>query len=473
MLSMLKQQLKKTLKICIVSLVLALTLSGALGLYCMRQLESLDTLYIQEQKKPYKVEAGMNARIIVDELTTGDYPKIIINLWLKEHPELTAIQKGKYRIDGKKTLAQILQDMVQGNIVEDEYLQLTIVEGSNLAAFNANLKKLLPKQYEAMQNVLSKPADFIIESLKNDHQLLYSIGGAGTSLEGLLMPATYPIFQKDNPLETVATALRSTARFMAASWPDRDADVWVKTPYEALIIASIIERETLVDEERPQVAAVFYNRLKKNMRLQTDPTVMYGVSPAFSGRLSRDQLRKDSPYNTYTRAGLPPTPISMPSKSSILAALHPADSKALYFVAADVSPTQGHVFTNSLDEHNKAVATYRRKVKEYKKNLKNGGADLKEDGDDNFRDLGALDKAEPSLKNDQKKAVKTDSKTTQTAKERAKAQEQKKSQEKNVINRTLELKNTQQNLKDIHKTKNAKEVNTKVSTSGLTVIELV
>ena len=182
---------------------------------------------------------------------------------------------------------------------------------------------------------------------------------------------------------------------MAAQWPDRDQSAWVKTPYEALIIASIIERETLVDDERPYVAAVFYNRLKKNMRLQTDPTVMYGISPDFSGRLSREQLRKDTPYNTYTRGGLPPTPIAMPSKASIEAALHPADSKALYFVAADVSPTKGHVFTNSLDDHNKAVAQYRRKVREYKKNLKNAGAaDKIVDGDDNKAGAAAKKGAE-------------------------------------------------------------------------------
>lgn len=412
------RMLKKHWKILLALCLAVITIAVGTVVYYARQTELLNTEAIAEHKKPYKVDMGMNARIIAEELTKGAYPRFIINLYLRDHPELTAVQKGRYRIDGKKTLPEILKDMVQGKIAEEDYLQLGIVEGSNLSALYGSLKKLFPAQYDEMYKILSDPADFIIESLKNDVKLLEAVGGAGHSLEGLLMPATYPVYHKDRPLGAVASALRSTARFMAAQWPDRDQSAWVKTPYEALIIASIIERETLVDDERPYVAAVFYNRLKKNMRLQTDPTVMYGISPDFSGRLSREQLRKDTPYNTYTRGGLPPTPIAMPSKASIEAALHPADSKALYFVAADVSPTKGHVFTNSLDDHNKAVAQYRRKVREYKKNLKNAGpADKIVDGDDNFRDLGSADK--PSSDKNKATAKNADNKAGAAAKKGA------------------------------------------------------
>ncbi len=346
----------------------AVALLLAAVFYTLRQYELLDTQKIDARNKPYKVEAGMTSRIVGKELTEDQYPEFVLKLWLHNHPQLQTVQKGRYRIDGSKNLAEVLSDMVQGKVIEDEYPQLTIIEGANLAYLNSALKKLLPKQYPDLKELVEKPADFIIESLKNDQELLKAVGGAGTSLEGLLMPATYPVFHQDKPQEALGAALRATARFMAAEWPLRDKRIFVNTPYEALIVASIIERETLINDERPHVAAVFYNRLRKKMRLQTDPTVMYGISPEFQGKLSKEMLKKDTPYNTYTRAGLPPTPISMPSKSSILAALHPSDTNALYFVAADVSPAQGHVFTGTLDDHNKAVADYRRKVSEYKKN---------------------------------------------------------------------------------------------------------
>ncbi len=368
---MLKKHWKKILAVIA---ALAIVLGGG-ALYYTREVHLLENELVDALKSPYKVEAGMNARIIVHELTQGKYMDEIVRIWIYRHPELQAVQKGMYTVDGKKNLVQLLTDMVSGNVAQVQYKQLGIIEGSNVSHLDKNYQKLLPKAYAEIKKTLAKPAEFIIASLENDQKLLESIGGAGHSLEGLLMPATYPIYHVEYPLEPIEKALRATARFMAAQWPTRDKDILIRTPYEALIIASIIERETLVDKERPQVAAVFYNRLKKKMRLQTDPTVMYGVSPSFSGRLTKDQLRKDTPYNTYTRDGLPPTPISMPSKASIMAALHPAKTDALYFVATDEDPTHGHTFTNTLNEHNKAVSDYRRKVADYKKNQKKDEAE--------------------------------------------------------------------------------------------------
>ncbi len=370
---MLKKHWKLILEV--MGLILIVLIGGVL--YYAREARLLDTELVDALKKPYKVEAGMNARVIAHELTQGKHMDEIIRIWIYRHPELQAVQKGMYTVDGKKTLKELLTDMVQGNVAQVQYKQLGIIEGSNISHLDKNYQKLLPKAYDEVKKTLAKPAEFIITSLENDQKLLESIGGAGHSLEGLLMPATYPIYHVEYPLEPIENALRATARFMAAQWPTRDKDILIRTPYEALIIASIIERETLVDKERPQVAAVFYNRLRKKMRLQTDPTVMYGVSPSFSGRLTKDQLKKDTPYNTYTRDGLPPTPISMPSKASIIAALHPAKIDALYFVAADEDPSHGHTFTATLNEHNKAVSDYRRKVADYKKNQKNDDAKTK------------------------------------------------------------------------------------------------
>ena len=133
-------------------------------------------------------------------------------------------------------------------------------------------------------------------------------------------------------------------------------------------MASLVERESSLASERAQIAGVFLNRLRKGIKLQTDPAVMYGVSPDFRGPLLRSQLRRDTPYNTYTRAGLPPTPIAMPSVESIQAVLHPSSTKALYFVAKGPDPNDGHVFSETLNQHNKAVREYRRAVRAYKQN---------------------------------------------------------------------------------------------------------
>ncbi len=413
--------LKKHWKLILEFIAVITIALGGCVLYYAREAHLLDTEPVDAQKKPYKVEAGMNARMIANELTHGKHFDEIVRIWIYRHPELQAVQKGMYTIDGKKTLSELLTDMVQGNVAQVQYKQLGIIEGSNVSHLNKNYQKLLPEAYDEIKKTLAKPAEFIIASLENDQKLLESIGGAGHSLEGLLMPATYPIYHAEYPLEPIENALRATARFMAAQWPDRDKDVFIRTPYEALIIASIIERETLVDKERPQVAAVFYNRLKKKMRLQTDPTVMYGVSPSFSGRLTKDQLKKDTPYNTYTRDGLPPTPISMPSKASIMAALHPAKIDALYFVAADEDPTHGHTFTATLNDHNKAVSDYRRKVADYKKNQKNEDAKAQKTEGSESSKQQADDKTAADAEQKQSNSAKTD--TAVKSDEKASAQD--------------------------------------------------
>ena len=150
-------------------------------------------------------------------------------------------------------------------------------------------------------------------------------------------------------------------------WPLRSDKQMLKDPYEALILASIVERESSLRSEQPLIAGVFFNRLKKGMKLQTDPAVMYGVEPGFRGPLKRSQLEKDTPYNTYTRIGLPPTPIAMPGKDAVQAVLHPSSTKALYFVAKGPDPQDGHNFAETLRQHNRNVAEYRKNVREYKK----------------------------------------------------------------------------------------------------------
>lgn len=364
---------KRVARIAAEALLLAAAAALGAWLYWLKCVETVNTMQIPARIDLYEVKEGMTATSISEELLGGAVPTFVVRFWVRRHPELQPIQRGHYRIDGKLTLKEILSLMVMGKVTETSFPTITIIEGSNIDDVERTMKRFCGSCEQALSE-LDVPAEFIICTLHSDPSLLGAIGGAASSLEGLLAPATYPVKSPRRINEALGQALRTTARMMKEEWPRRSDSVFIKTPYEALIVASIIERETAIPDERPQVAAVFYNRMRKRMRLQTDPTVMYGISPAFSGKLTKAQLKADTPYNTYTRAGLPPTPISMPSKSSVLAALHPADTDALYFVAADIDPSNGHVFTNTLKDHNKAVSDYRKKVSDYRQSQQDAAA---------------------------------------------------------------------------------------------------
>lgn len=170
--------------------------------------------------------------------------------------------------------------------------------------------------------------------------------------EGWFLPETYSYTLGDSDLDILARAHRAMRDALALAWASRDEGLPLETPYELLILASIIEKETGVEEERARIAGVFIRRLQKGMKLQTDPTVIYGLGESFDGDIRRKDLRADTPYNTYTRHGLPPTPIAMPGRASLLAAAHPAAGEALYFVADGKG---GHTFSKTLEEHQAAV----------------------------------------------------------------------------------------------------------------------
>ena len=199
--------------------------------------------------------------------------------------------------------------------------------------------------------------------LKNDSAgmseagILQAIGAEESHIEGLLFPDTYFYAPQASDLSVLRRAYRRQHEKLMAAWEARAPGLPYRTPYEALIMASIVEKETGAAFERPKVAAVFLNRLRLGMRLQTDPTVIYGLGDRYDGNLHKVDLQHDTPYNTYTRAGLPPTPIAMPSEASILAALNPAKTDALYFVARGDGT---HVFSSTLEAHNRAVNRYQR-----------------------------------------------------------------------------------------------------------------
>jgi len=199
--------------------------------------------------------------------------------------------------------------------------------------------------------------------LKNDSagmsnaEILQAIGAEENHIEGLLFPDTYFYAPQASDLSVLRRAYRRQHDKLMAAWETRAPGLPYRTPYEALIMASIVEKETGAASERPKIAAVFLNRLRLGMRLQTDPTVIYGLGDRFDGNLHKADLQHDTPYNTYTRAGLPPTPIAMPSEAAIQAALNPARTDALYFVARGDGT---HVFSSNLNAHNRAVNRYQR-----------------------------------------------------------------------------------------------------------------
>ena len=188
-------------------------------------------------------------------------------------------------------------------------------------------------------------------------QIMSALGRPGVAPEGRFFPDTYLYAKNSGELAVLREALQLMDKRLAAAWDARAPGLPLKSPDEALILASLVEKETGQAADRAEIAGVFINRLKRGMRLQTDPSVIYGLGEAFDGNLRRRDLSTDTPFNTYTRAGLPPTPIAMPGKASLMAAVQPADTQSLYFVARGDGSSH---FSPTLDEHNRAVNKYQR-----------------------------------------------------------------------------------------------------------------
>ena len=255
----------------------------------------------------------------------------------------TGLKAGSYSIKTGITPFELLSKLTRGEVTQGE---LTLVEGWT---------------FRQWRNKIDQHPDLRHEMTGlNEAQIIQKLGINVASLEGWLFPDTYLFDKQSSDLELLSRAHRTMQKRLESEWAKRDAGLPYKTPYEALIMASIVEKETGRDADRPMVASVFVNRLRVGMLLQTDPTVIYGLGSAFDGNLRKQHLRTDTPYNTYTRAGLPPTPIAMPGNNSLLAAMNPASSDALYFVARGDGSSQ---FSRTLDEHNQAVNKYQRGAK--------------------------------------------------------------------------------------------------------------
>lgn len=369
-------------KLLIVFVMLLAAAAGA-AYWAYDQVTKVNSYQVAVMAEPYVLKEGATLNSVVRELAGKDFNPYILNAWVKINRfSYPVIQRGEYAVDGVKTLPQLLADMRDGNVIKVQLPTLSMIEGMNLSM----IKRRLQAREDVAQDpeldlILNKPSEFIKVILvrsASDETLLQAIGGTHDSLEGLLMPATYEYEPgKTTSVQLVAKSLVKMAEYMRDRYIERNMEIdsIAPTPYHVLILASLVERESSIESELPLIAGVFVNRLKKGIRLQTDPAVMYGVSPDFRGPLRLSQLRKDTPYNTYTRAGLPPTPIAMPSAASIEAVLNPANTNALYFVARGPDPKEGHIFSATLQEHNRAVAQYRKAVKNYKEKAAQAEAD--------------------------------------------------------------------------------------------------
>ena len=264
----------------------------------------------------------------------------LLYAWFRLSGQDRQIRAGNYELPPGTTPRSLLQKLVRG---EESLRALTLVEGWNFRQVRAALA-----------------AD---ESLRHDSaalseaDLMAQLERPGVHPEGRFFPDTYTFAKGSSDLAVLRRALHAMDRRLEAAWGQRASDTPLKSADEALILASIVEKETGRASDRAQIAGVFANRLRIGMLLQTDPTVIYGLGEKFDGNLRRRDLQADTPWNTYTRAGLPPTPIAMPGKASLLAAVQPERTQALYFVAKGDGTSQ---FSESLQDHNRAVNRYQR-----------------------------------------------------------------------------------------------------------------
>ena len=290
----------------------------------------------------FRIVAGSSLRSAIGQMQEAgvDVQPTLLALLARVNKAETGIKAGSYSINQGVTPLQLLEKLTQGQVTMG---QMTLVEGWTF------------KQWRAK---LDNHPDLIHETRGlTEAEIIDRLGLQAARLDGWLFSDTYLFDKQSSDLELLARALRSMQGKVASEWAGRAEGLPYKTSHDALVMASIVEKETGREADRTLVAAVFVNRLRKGMLLQTDPTVIYGLGDAFDGNLRKRDLQTDTPYNTCKRPGLPPTPIAMPGLASLRAALHPAASEALYFVARGDGSSE---FSRTLDEHNRAVNKFQR-----------------------------------------------------------------------------------------------------------------
>jgi UPF0755 protein len=289
----------------------------------------------------FNIAPGSSMRAALRQLRDAGVPASPVLMELLARGSGSAsLKAGSYRIEGGMSPLSLIDTLARGNTIKES---LTIIEGWNFAQMRAEMAK---------QQFLRH------DSSELDHQaLLQKVAPGFAYPEGLFFPDTYFFDRGSSDLLVLQQAHQRMLKMLDESWAKRAPGLPYSKPYDALIMASIVEKETGSPADRTKVASVFVNRLKRGMLLQTDPTVIYGIGPSFDGNLRKVDLQTDTPYNTYKRGGLPPTPIAMPGRAALQAALNPAGGDALFFVARGDGSSE---FTSNLDDHNRAVNKYQR-----------------------------------------------------------------------------------------------------------------
>ncbi|MCX9156731.1 endolytic transglycosylase MltG [Niveibacterium sp. 24ML] len=298
---------------------------------------------LREATLELEIEQGSSMRQVARQVQAAgiDVNPLLFELLARGSGQAQKVKAGSYEVSAGETPLTLLRKLVRGDSTQGEFV---VVDGWTFRRLREELAKL--------------PGLRITSAGLSDAELLARLGVQQSNGEGLFLPDTYFYAKGGTDLQLLARAQRAMTRHLERAWSARAPGLPLNSPQEALIMASLIEKETGLAADRPTIGSVFYNRLRIDMPLQTDPTVIYGLGPGFDGNLRKIDLQTDTPYNTYTRRGLPPTPIAMPGKAAIAAALHPPATPYFYFVARGDGSSE---FSRTLDQHNRAVARYQKR----------------------------------------------------------------------------------------------------------------
>ncbi|AEW76385.1 endolytic transglycosylase MltG [Aggregatibacter actinomycetemcomitans] len=341
-------------KFCLFLLFLLVLLAGA-GFWGYRQLQQFVQQPVNVQKdRLFTVERGTTGSKLVTLLQNEHLLENAALLpWvLKIYPEFNKVKAGTYALDNVKTVEDLLKLLNSG---KEAQFNVQFIEGNTFKTWRKRLENA-PHLKQTLKDK-SEQEIFHLLAIPDVAQEVYE----WLKIEGWLYPDTYNYTPNSTDLELLQRSAERMKKALDKAWQERDKDLPLANPYEMLILASIVEKETGIAAERPQVASVFINRLKAKMKLQTDPTVIYGMGDDYNGNIRKKDLETPTPYNTYVIDGLPPTPIAMPSEEALQAVAHPAQTAFYYFVA---DGTGGHKFSRNLNEHNKAVQQYLRWYRE-------------------------------------------------------------------------------------------------------------
>lgn len=329
-------------RILLILLITGLVVGGGLAIWTALALKDLamDPLFTSGERQIINVAAGTSFTALTVQLRQRgwiEHPRIL-RLYGRLTGKAVQIKAGQYAVEPGMTALQLLERMLAGAVVRYSF---TIVEGWT---FHELLQAI--ESSDALRHTLS--ADGSVD-------VMARLGHPGQDPEGRFLPETYRFPGGTTDIAFLERAYEAMQRVLQAEWAQRAEGLPLESPYEALILASIVEKESALPKDRRRIAGVFIRRLEIGMRLQADPTIIYALGPDFDGDIGYSDLRIDSPYNTYKHEGLPPTPIALPGRSSIAAVLHPAEGDALYFVARGDGR---HEFSATLAEHHQAVRRY-------------------------------------------------------------------------------------------------------------------